>query len=84
MTWDYLGGFPVKAVVNQTYVKSFQTVNLFASYRLPDRGVLAGTTVSVHLDNVFDTDPSYRNVANGVGNGSTFGRFASLTVEKKF
>src|SRR5689334_20992885 len=26
VTWDYLGGFPVIGVVNQTYVEAFQTV----------------------------------------------------------
>ena len=83
-SWDYLGGFPVKNVVNQTYVKSFQTVNLYAAYELPDQGILGGTTVAVNVDNVFGREPSWKNVAGGLGNGSTFGRFVNFSIEKKF
>ena len=87
---DYLGGFPVVGVTNQTYVESFKTVNLYLSYEMPKRGILEGTTISVNLDNIFDEEPSYRNVAAGtqtiagVGQGSFIGRFFSVSLEKKF
>lgn len=90
VSWDYLGGYPILGVTNQTYVESFQTVNLYASYELPKRGILAGTTISVNLDNIFDEEPSFINRATGtgqiggVGQGSFIGRFFSVSVEKKF
>ena len=89
-TWDYLGGYPVLGVTNQTYVESFQTVNLYVSYELPKQGILAGTTISVNLDNIFDEEPSFINRATGtgqiggVGQGSFIGRFFSISLEKKF
>ena len=58
--------------------------------QLPASGILEGTTLSLNLDNVFDEEPSYRNVATGtgtiggVGQGSFIGRFFSVTLEKKF
>lgn len=84
ITWDYLGGFPVTTVPNQTRVGSFQLVNLYVSYDLPKTGFTRGATIAVHVDNIFNRAPSYENVGGGIGNGSTFGRYASVTLSKKF
>lgn len=77
-------------VTNQTYVESFQTVNLYASYQLPKEGILEGTTISFNVDNLIDEKPSFINRATGtgqiggVGQGSFIGRFLSVSLEKKF
>lgn len=90
VTWDYLGGYPVLGVVNQTRVESFQSVNLYASYNFTEQGILGGTTLSLNVDNLFDEEPSYINRATGtgqiggVGQGSFIGRFFSVSLEKKF
>ena len=89
-SWDYLGGFPVVGVVNQTYVKSFQVINLYANYEFDGPGAMAGTSISLNVDNLFDQEPSYRNVATGtgtiggVGQGSFIGRYVSVTLQKRF
>lgn len=90
VTWDYLGGYAVLGVVNQTHVESFQSVNLYASYNFTEKGILGGTTLSLNVDNLFDEEPSYINRATGtgqiggVGQGSFIGRFFSISLEKKF
>lgn len=90
VAWDYLGGFPVLGVVNQTYVEPFQTINLYANYEFDGPGMLKGTSLSFNIDNLFNRKPSYRNTSTGtgtiggVGQGSFIGRYASITLEKKF
>lgn len=84
LTWDYLGGFPIQGIADQTRVSAFETLNLYASYELPERGLTRGTTISFHCDNIFDRSPAYENIAGGFGNGSTFGRLLSVTLQKKF
>ena len=89
-SFDYLGGYPVIGVTNQTYVESFKTVSLYLSYELPKRGILEGTTISVNLDNIFNEEPSFINRGYatgqiaGVGQGSFIGRYFSVSLEKKF
>jgi iron complex outermembrane receptor protein len=83
-TYSYRDGYPVLGLVNQTQVGSFAPTDLYFGYDFAGEGWLSDTTLSLHLDNVFDRDPPYINNNTGNGNGSTFGRLIGVGFRKAF
>lgn len=79
------GGYPVESVSGQDRVGAFDVTNLFVSYDLDGMG-LADTTLSLNVDNLFDTEPPFINRANDLGraNGSTLGRVVTFGVSTRF
>ena len=53
------------------------------NYDLPAGGVLGGTSLSLNVDNLFDTAPPYRNDADGV-EYTNLGRLISIGLRKTF
>jgi iron complex outermembrane receptor protein len=85
--FNYRGGYPIQGLVNQNYIKSFQTLDAFLSYTLPAGGLLADTQLTLNVKNLLDVGPPYANVANtnfSQFNGSTLGRLFEFGLRKKF
>jgi iron complex outermembrane receptor protein len=89
--WNKTGGNSVFAEAGnafQTRVDAFNIVNLaFVFTPLAPSGALKGTTFTLNIDNVFNTDPPNLNGSNGNAagyQGFTLGTFVQLGVEKKF
>ncbi len=80
---NYKDGYPVLGDATQTDVKSFTTVNLFASYTLAEEGALRDTALTINVDNILDTNPPYRNVFSGVAY-TNIGRVITVGLRKKF
>lgn len=81
---SYSGGYPLVGITDQEHIDSFTTVDAFLSYNLGSKGVLKDTSITLNVDNIFDTDPPFLNQIGGFGNGSTLGRVVSLGFRKKF
>jgi iron complex outermembrane receptor protein len=88
VTWSYRGSFsitPSAANQMQSEVGSFSLFNLFFKYDLKGEGVLNDTSLTLNVDNVFDTEPPiYRDSQFGYGNGFTLGRLVQFGIRKKF
>ncbi|MEI4509374.1 TonB-dependent receptor [Sphingopyxis sp. CCNWLW253] len=85
--FNYRGGYPIQGLVGQTRIKSFQTVDLRFSWDVPAGGVLAGTQLTLNIDNLLDVDPAYANLPRtnfAQFNGSTLGRMVQLGIRKTF
>lgn len=85
--FNYRGGYPIQGLVGQTRIKSFQTVDLRFSWDVPAGGVLAGTQLTLNVDNLLDVDPPYANLARtnfSQFNGSTLGRMVQFGIRKTF
>ena len=84
-TINYQEGFDVTGIVNQTHVDSFAPVNFFFKYDFPaDAGITRDLSLTMNINNAFDELPPFRNSGNGIGMGSTLGRFVNVGVSKKF
>jgi iron complex outermembrane receptor protein len=83
-TMYYGAGYTATGIPGQTQVGSFSPVNLYFSYELKGRGLLANTRVSLNIDNVFDKAPPFANNSSGFTNGGTLGRVFQLGIEKRF
>jgi iron complex outermembrane receptor protein len=77
-TVNYVSGYTLTGVVNQTELDSYQPVNLFFRYNM-DQDLM----FTVNVDNAFDEDPPFVNRSGGIV-GSTLGRFVSFGVQKRF
>jgi iron complex outermembrane receptor protein len=65
-------------------IGSFATVDLHIGYKLPEVSVLAGTELTLDVDNAFNQEPPFARAANGYGNGSVLGRVVTVGLRKKF
>ena len=83
-TLNYLGGFPVLGLTNQTHVSAFKTVDLYAGYNLKNVGPASGLLLTLNVDNLFDKDPPYFNTDRGYTNGGTLGRLVRVGVRARF
>jgi iron complex outermembrane receptor protein len=83
-TLTHSGGYPILGEATQSRVDAFNTVDLYAGFDLGDLGPMAGTMLTLNVDNAFDKDPPWRNANNGYANGSTLGRLVSVGVRTKF
>lgn len=82
-TINYSDSYPILGDPTQTTVKSFTTTNILLSYDLPGEGVLAGSAITLNVDNVFDVDPPYYNDFDGVAY-TNIGRAFTIGIRKKF
>lgn len=87
-TVNYSAGYDVIGAAPQTHTGAFSPVNLALVYNFEaDNQVLKDLSISLNIDNVFNEDPPFLNVAPGAlrqVNGSTVGRFANLGIRKRF
>jgi iron complex outermembrane receptor protein len=94
-TMNYSAGFDIAPIttgaVTQTHVDSFHPVNLYFAYDIKDAGALSGTTLTLHVDNVANENPPYKNVTgagfgtvDGTGLGQTIGRTFEFGLKHKF
>ena len=83
LTFNYSQGYPLLNVVNQSRIKAFYTLDLFASYAFNGDGWARDFALSINVDNITDKDPPYRNVIGGTGNGQTLGRMVTFGISKK-
>lgn len=86
-TWNFTGGYaltPTTSVPVQTRVGSFSVFNLFFKYDIPASRDLS---LTLNLNNVFDTNPPVLRSNNpgevGFGNGFTLGRMFMFGISKK-
>jgi iron complex outermembrane receptor protein len=92
MTWSHRAGYkldPAVGFVPQTHVSGFDLFDLYFSYDFKGESLLRDLSVSLNINNVFDTDPpEYRAFSpggvQGFTNGGTLGRLFQLGVSKKF
>ncbi|MCE7797142.1 TonB-dependent receptor [Sphingobium sufflavum] len=90
ITWNRTGEFhvlPTATNLNQSRVGAFNVFNLAFQYDVKGEGALKDLTISLNVDNVFDTDPPHYNGNLGAGagySGFTIGRFLQLGLTKKF
>ncbi len=82
-------GVPTASGKPQDRVGAFNTVNLFFKYDVPGESLLLrDLSLTVNVNNVFDTDPPiYRSIGNqraGYDNGFTLGRLIQIGIAKKF
>jgi iron complex outermembrane receptor protein len=70
----------------QDSIGSFNVVNLFFKYDLKGDGWRKDMSLSMNIDNLFDTDPPVYKLlgSNGYTNGSTLGRLVQFGVHKDF
>lgn len=91
VTLQHTSGYrvaPVAAALNQDWIGSLSVVNLAFNYDLKGEGVLDGTSLSLNVDNVFNTDPPrYNGIVNtsqpGYA-GFTLGRVFQFGIRKQF
>jgi iron complex outermembrane receptor protein len=87
---NYYDGYRDLASVPQRHVSSWTTVDLEASYAFDRRlgGPLAGMTVSLGAENLFDLDPPFLNNQVGIGydqeNGDLAGRLVRVSFKKQW
>ncbi|MEJ1961527.1 MAG: TonB-dependent receptor [Gammaproteobacteria bacterium] len=87
---SYLNGYDDTASAPARHVKPWTTVDLRGAYTLdaPAQSWLGNTTLSLGIDNAFDSDPPFVNNAVGIGydqeNGDLIGRTLSFSVRKKW
>jgi iron complex outermembrane receptor protein len=94
LTWDHTGGYtlnPAVGYVPQGSVSAFDVVDLFFRYDLNREGMLKDTSLTLNINNVFDTSPpEFRQrqdtllYSQGFINGATVGRLFQLGISKKF
>ena len=88
VTQNFSSGYDVTGVINQTKVDSFAPIN--ASFRYDfngDRFYDKDLSLSLNVDNVFEDDPPFINLAGlngGIANGSSLGRYVSVGISKRF
>jgi iron complex outermembrane receptor protein len=83
-TLNYLGGYPILGLTNQSKVAAFKTVDLYFGYDLKTAATPDGVLLTLNIDNLFDKDPSYINTATGYANGGTLGRLVSVGARARF
>lgn len=89
LTWSHRGGYRLgtAAQLGQTRVGSFNPIDLFMQYDL-EQGSLPPITLSLGVDNMFNSAPPiYRansNTGSGYANGSPLGRVFHLGASVKF
>jgi len=76
-------GYTVSAG-SQTRISSFTVADLSFGWDVGGDGLLAGTLLSLNLDNVLNRNPPFFNNAEGYANGSTLGRTVTVGVQKRF
>lgn len=95
LTWNHTAGFdldPSAGVVAplQTKVGAFDVFNLYFRYDVSGKLGINDLSLSMNIDNVFDTDPPrFIGATSGSGNrgfanGNTLGRLVQVGVEKQF
>lgn len=64
---------------------AYTTVDLRASWTLPDRGWSRGSAVTLQINDLFDQDPPYFPATDGIGGAyNPVGRFVALNLRKTF
>ena len=94
LIWNHNSGYKLgsaQGFVPQAEIGSFNTFDLFASYDFKGESVLKDLSLTLSVNNLFDTDPplSRRIVQttpsnSGYTNGATLGRLIQLGFSKKF
>lgn len=79
------GGYPISGVAPQTDIDAFDTTNLYLGLDMGFTG-LDETTLSLNIENLFDTIPPFINRGANQGriNGSTLGRVVTLGLRTAF
>ncbi len=68
---------------SKQHIGAQQTVDLSFGYDLPDEW-LSGTSLNANINNLFDTDPPYRNNSSGYVGGNVIGRTVTIGIRKKW
>lgn len=64
---------------------AYTTVDLRASWTLPDTGWSQGTTLALQVNDLFDQDPPFFPATDGIGGTyNPIGRFVALNLRKSF
>jgi iron complex outermembrane receptor protein len=91
LAWNHTRGYfidPPIGYVPQTELANFNVFNLAFRYDFKQEGWLKDLSLSLNVDNVFDTDPpEYRGIKSGGAPGvqfGTIGRMAQVGFSKKF
>ena len=64
---------------------AYTTVDLRASWTLPDAGWSRGTALSLQVNDLFDQDPPFFPATDGIGGAyNPIGRFVALNLRKSF
>lgn len=93
--WNHTAGYDLNpaapSFVPQTSVGSYNVFNLFFRYEAQGEGLFKDLSLTLNVDNVFDTDPpvwrlydASRFAQEGYNNGNTIGRFVQFGISKKF
>ncbi|MBO9543817.1 TonB-dependent receptor [Caulobacter sp.] len=65
--------------------KSYKTVDLRLSMKLPDTGFAKGTDVGLQVNDLFDQKPPFFPATDGIGGAyNPIGRYVALNVRKSF
>jgi len=83
-TLTHSGGYPILFDPTQSAVGHFDTVDLYAAIDLEKLGVIKSTSLTLNVNNLFDTDPPWKNSGSGYANGSTLGRLFEFGIRTKF
>lgn len=81
---QYLRPVENSSVQDVETIDSFTSVDLHLGYDLPSANFLAGTQLTLDVDNVFDADPPRARSGNGIGVANVLGRVITLGIRKKF
>jgi len=88
LTFQHLASYHTTYTTTQPQdsIGAFNVVNLFFKYDLQGEGWRKDLSLTMNVDNLFDTDPpEYKlNGSNGFTNGSTLGRLVQFGVHKDF
>lgn len=92
VTWSHRAGYkldPAVGFVPQAHVSGFDLFDLYFRYDFKGESLFRDLSVSLNINNVFDTDPpEYRAISpggiQGFTNGGTLGRLFQVGVSKKF
>lgn len=64
---------------------AYVTVDLRATWTLPDAGVTKGSVIALQVNNLFDEDPPFFPATDGIGGSyNPIGRFVALNLRKRF
>ncbi|WP_395397969.1 TonB-dependent receptor [Novosphingobium sp. BL-8A] len=89
-TLRHLGGWevaPLATNLNQSKIKSFNVINLFAQYDFKGSGVMQDLSLTFNVDNLFDKDPPpYNGTLNSLDGYAvtSIGRVFQFGIAKKF
>lgn len=89
-TWRHLGGWnvaPLASNLNQSRIKAYDTINLFAQYDFKGSGVMENLALTFNVDNLFDKDPpAYNGSLNSLDGYAvtSIGRVFQFGISKKF